>query len=82
MGFDLTLIPWSNFKIMGDTEWNGDATRYFKHKKISNWCLDCNYSHPYMIRRNLPNGVEPCDNYTTKHEYPVYQNENVKKPSN
>ena len=81
--FRLTQIPWSNFKIIGTPTWVGRAKRFFKHKKISNWCLDCNYSHPPTIRRDhLPNGVEPCDNYTTKHEHPVYQNENVEKPSN
>ena len=80
--FRLTQIPWSNFKIIGTPTWVGRAKRFFKHKKISNWCLDCNYRHPPTIRRDLPNGVEPCDNYTTKHEYPVYQNENVEKPSN
>ena len=78
--FALTKIPWSNFKIIGTPAWVGRAKRYFKHKKITQWCLDCNYSHPPSIRRNLPNGVEPCNNYTTKHEYPVYQNENVIKP--
>ena len=80
--FTLTKIPWDNFKIIGTPAWVGRAKRYFKHKKIKQWCLTCNHAHPHTIRRNLPNGVEPCSNYTTKHEYPVYQNENVKKPSN
>lgn len=79
--FGLTKIPWSNFRIIGTPTWVGRAKRYFKHKKIKQWCLDCNHAHPHTIRRNLPNGVEPCSNYTTKHEYPVYQNENVIDPS-
>ena len=79
--FGLTQIPWSNFSIIGTPTWVGRAKRYFKHKKIKNWCLTCNHAHPHTIRRNLPNGVEPCNNYITKHEYPVYQNENVIKPS-
>ena len=73
--FGLTQIPWSSFKIIGTPSWVGRAKRFFKHKKIYRWCLTCNKKHP--PGRNRRTGCR----YTTKHEYPVYQFENVIKPS-
>ncbi len=73
--FGLTQIPWSSFKIIGTPTWVGRAERHFKHKKIYRWCLTCNKKH--RPGRNRRTGCR----YTTKHEYPVYQNENVIKPS-
>ncbi len=75
--FGLTQIPWSSFKIIGTPTWVGRAERHFKHKKIYQWCLTHNTKHPPGRR-----GHRSTCRHTTKHEYPVYQNENVKKTSN
>ncbi len=75
--FGLTQIPWSNFKIIGTPTWVGRAERHFKHKKIYQWCLTHNKK-----RRPGRRGHRSTCRTTIKHEYPVYQNENVKKPSN
>ena len=72
--FGLTQIPWSSFKIIGTPTWVGRAERHFKHKKIR-WCLTHN-------RKRWPGRGRRSCRTTYKHEYPVYQNENVKKPSN
>ena len=72
MPFDLTKIKWDNFKFISDPVWTGTATRYFKHKKIR-WCLTHNK------KRGPGRGPRGCRT-TTKHEYPVYQNESVVKP--
>ena len=77
--FSLTKIPWVSFKIIGTPAWVGRAKRFFKYKKTYNYCTKHNTKH--APRR----GRHPCrlaGHYTTLHEYPVYQNENVKKPSN
>ena len=50
MPFDLTKIPWGNFAIIGDLIWTGEATRFFKHKKIRNWCTFCNRKHTFSDR--------------------------------
>ena len=77
MPFDLTQIPWGNFKIIGDPVWTGEATRFFKHKKVK-WCIQCNQAHPtYNWGTWL--GLPWCTP-KTRHEYPVYQNESVTKP--
>ena len=79
LGFDLTQIPWENFQIIDTPAWVGRAKRFFKYKKTYNYCTKHNTKH--APRR----GRHPCrlaGHYTTLHEYPVYQNENVKKPSN
>ena len=70
--FTLTQIPWSSFKIIGTPTWVGRAKRFFKHRKIR-WCLTHN------IKRWPGRGRRGCRT-TIKHEYPVYQNENVIKP--
>ena len=75
--FGLTQIPWSSFKIIGTPSWVGRAERHFKHKKIYQWCLTHNKK-----RRPGRRGHRSTCRTTIKHEYPVYQNENVKKPSN
>ena len=80
MGFDLTHIPWRNFKIIGTPIWTGEATRFFKHKKRS-WCLTCGKTPSRRVAARRGRRSSACIR-TTKHEYPVYQNENVKKPSN
>ena len=77
--FTLTEIEWGNFKIIDTPAWVGRAKRFFKYKKTYNYCTKHNTKH--APRR----GRHPCrlaGHYTTLHEYPVYQNENVKKPSN
>ncbi len=76
LGFDLTHIPWENFQIIGNPTWVGRAKRHFKHKYTTLWCTTHNTRHRWGRR------VHPVCRRTTKHEYPVYQNENVKKPSN
>ena len=77
LGQSLSQIKWSNYKIIGTPAWVGRAKRFFKHKKIYRWCLTCNKKHPPGRR-----GHRSTCRTTIKHEYPVYQNENVKKPSN
>ena len=74
--FRLTQIPWDSFKIIGTPTWVGRAERHFKHKYTTLWCTTHNTRHRWGRR------VHPVCIRTTKHEYPVYQNENVKKPSN
>ena len=77
LGQSLSQIPWENYKIIGTPAWVGRAKRFFKHKKIYQWCLTHNTKHPPGRR-----GHRSTCRRTIKHEYPVYQNENVKKPSN
>ena len=79
MPFDLTQIPWGNFAIIGDFTWTGEATRFFKHRKVK-WCIQCNQAHPtfnWVTWAGLP-----WHTPKTRHEYPVYQNETVEEPSN
>ena len=81
LGQSLSQIKWSNYKIIGTPAWVGRAKRFFKHKQINGYCTKHKRKHG---RRSLPNS-HPCKKagyITTLHEYPVYQNENVKKPSN
>ena len=81
LGQSLSQIPWSNYKIIGTPAWVGRAKRFFKHKQINGYCTKHKRKHG---RRSLPSS-HPCKKagyITTLHEYPVYQNENVKKPSN
>ena len=79
MPFDLTQIPWRNFKIIGTPVWSGEDTRFFKHRKVK-WCLQCNQAHPtfnWVTWAGLP-----WHTPQTRHEIAVYQNESVEKPSN
>ena len=72
--FALTQIPWDSFKIIGTPTWVGRAKRHFKHKYTTLWCTTHNTRHRWGRR------VHPVCIRTTKHEYPVYQNENVIEP--
>ena len=80
MEHELELIKWDNFKIIGSPNWTGEATRFFKHKKIRNWCTFCSRKHTF-VERWLQRGWL-CRNtqWRTRHEIPVYQNESVTKP--
>ena len=76
LGQSLSQIPWSNYKIIGTPSWVGRAKRFFKYKKIR-WCPTHNKTYSGLCWFNMS-----CPTWNLKHEYPVYQNENVKKPSN
>lgn len=76
--FTLTPIPWNNFPIIGKPVWTGRAKRFFKDKKATRWCRAHNRRHHPIFNLNF--GL--LRNLTTKHEYAVYQNENVQKHSN
>ena len=78
MEHDLDSIIWANYKIMERPVWTGEATRFFKHKKIKGWCTTHNKRHFLGMRTNYK-GI--C-RFTTRHEIPVYQNESVEEPSN
>lgn len=77
--FSLTQIPWSNFKIISGPTWVGRAERHFKHKEIR-WCLKCDKPANGRLAARRHIRVSKACRLTTKHEYPVYQNENVIKP--
>ena len=87
MPHQLKSIKWATYKIIGDPVWTGEATRFFKHKKIRNWCKLCNRKHN-VIGRVLGefifgDGRLDCRSWwRTRHEIPVYQNETVEEPSN
>ena len=75
----LDSIIWGNYKIIGTPVWSGEATRFFKHKKIKNWCTFCNRKHNAFWR--VITGRDLCSTmWRTRHEIPVYQNESVVKP--
>ena len=75
----LDSIIWATYKIIGTPVWTGEATRFFKHKKIRNWCTFCNRKHNAFWR--FITGRDSCSTmWRTRHEYPVYQNESVTKP--
>ena len=74
---DLDSIIWGNYKIIGDFTWTGEATRFFKHRKVK-WCIQCNQAHP-TFNWGTWAGL-PWHTPKTRHEYPVYQNKSVTKP--
>ncbi len=80
MPFDLTQIPWSNFKIIGSPVWSGESTRFFKHKKIRNWCNFCSRQHTFVERWFQRGWLCRNTQWCTRHEIAVYQNESVTKP--
>ena len=80
MGFDLDEIPWINFKITVEPNWIGETIRYFKTQENESVYKTC-LCYAGIGRTTFPPGFSLCKT-TTKREYPVYQNESVKKTSN
>ena len=75
----LNSIIWATYKITKAPVWTGEATRFFKHKKIRNWCKICKRKHNALGR--FITGRDSCRPWwRIRHEYPVYQNESVTKP--
>ena len=80
MEHKLESIKWDNYKIIGSPNWTGEATRFFKHKKIRNWCTFCNRKHTFVERWFQRGWLCRNTQWRTRHEIPVYQNESVTKP--
>lgn len=80
MEHKLDSIKWGNFKIIGSPNWTGEATRFFKHKKIRNWCTFCGRKHTFFERCFQRGWLCQSTHWRTRHEIPVYQNESVTKP--
>ena len=75
MEHDLDSIIWANYKIIGEPNWIGSATRYY-NSKSAKWCNRHNKKYGFRCRLSWS-----CTS-KKRYEYKLFQNESVEEPSN